>query len=148
MKKIIRTVLASVLLAGLASCDLETSDNGRLDGFWLLTTVDTLSTGGVSDVREEGLTWSFQGRLLELREATLSPRFVNILCRFEYTKTQLSVSSPVYVDRDHNDPDVESVEDLQRFGVNSLEETFDVVSLTHSKMVLRSDGLQLNFRKY
>ena len=30
----------------LAGCDIETSDNGDLDGMWRLESVDTLASGG------------------------------------------------------------------------------------------------------
>ena len=40
--------IAAILTTALtlASCELETSDNGKFDGFWHLERVDTLATGG------------------------------------------------------------------------------------------------------
>ena len=53
----------------LTACHVERSDNGPLDGFWQLKTVDTLSTGGTADMRLSQLTWAFQGGLVEFRYA-------------------------------------------------------------------------------
>ena len=42
--------MAAALAAGMQSCEIETSHNGDLDGFWHLTGVDTLATGGKRDL--------------------------------------------------------------------------------------------------
>ena len=34
-----------IVLMMFAACDIHTSDNGDLDGYWQLRSVDTLSTG-------------------------------------------------------------------------------------------------------
>ena len=132
----------------LASCELEQSDNGKLDGFWLLSSVDTLSTGHTADVSAEELTWSFQGRLLQLRKATLLYyKFPNYILRFESTSNSLTLSNPIYNDRDEGDPDVEDIEELRPFGINDFEEHFTIVTLTNSRLVLKNDRLQLKLRK-
>lgn len=41
----------------LTSCDIETSDNGDLDGYWHLVRVDTLATGVSSDLSETRVFW-------------------------------------------------------------------------------------------
>ena len=46
MKKIIGILFFAVLVFTLSSCEIETSQNGDLDGFWHLEQVDTLATGG------------------------------------------------------------------------------------------------------
>jgi len=137
-----------MILAVLSSCELEKSENGKLDGFWLLTSVDTLSTGNSANVAEEELTWSFQGKLLQLRKATLLYyKFPDFICEFESTPTSLTVTKPIYNDRDENDPAVEDIEVLKPFGINSLEEHFTIVTLTRSRLVLKNEQLQLNLRK-
>lgn len=149
MKKILSTACIISLLLMLGSCEIETSDNGKLDGFWQLATITTIATEEVEDVTAEGLTWGFQGRLLQLREATLEMGyFTNILCRFEQTNTTLTVSSPVYNNRDTGDPAVEDIAELRRFGISALTETFTIVELTSSRLKLKSPTLQLELRKY
>lgn len=46
MKKIIGALSLAVMMLTLSSCEVETSQNGDLDGFWHLEQVDTLATGG------------------------------------------------------------------------------------------------------
>lgn len=36
-------------LGSLSSCTLESSDNGDLDGYWHLESIDTLATGKTGD---------------------------------------------------------------------------------------------------
>ena len=43
-----------------AACDIESTDNGNLDGFWHLEQVDTLATGGSLNLKEQKIFW---GRL-------------------------------------------------------------------------------------
>ena len=49
MRKIICVLAFSMLLV---SCELETSGNKQLDGYWQMSQVDTLATGGITDTRE------------------------------------------------------------------------------------------------
>ena len=146
----IRTLLwlwTAMMTCGLASCEIETSGNGKLDGLWLLTMVDTLATEQTADVAAESMTWGFQGQLLQLREATMDYHPANILCRFDRSGNQLTVSSPVYNDRDKGDPAVENVDDLRPFGISQPEEHFTIVTLTRSHLVLKNEQLRLNLKK-
>ena len=45
------------ILFALASCGdlLEHSQNDKLDGYWKLTTIDTLATGGQKNVSEQSV---------------------------------------------------------------------------------------------
>ena len=47
MQKIIFIILSCFLLS---ACELEMSDNGKLDGNWQLRQTDTVSTGGICDM--------------------------------------------------------------------------------------------------
>jgi hypothetical protein len=64
MKRIVYILMLSVMLV---SCELETSGNKELDGYWQMSQVDTLSTGGVADTREALVYWGVQGKLLQIR---------------------------------------------------------------------------------
>ena len=61
--------LISILALGIlfVSCELETSGNKELDGYWQMSQVDTLATGGVTDTREALIYWGIQGKLLQIR---------------------------------------------------------------------------------
>ena len=122
-RKDIYTIIAAWLTAVLsASCEIETSDNGDLDGFWHLERVDTIRTGGRLDLKDEYVFWAVQKDLLNACD-----RHGN--------------------DRMNGDPAVDDAGMLRPFGVNALDETFGVERLTGSKMVLSTEELRLSFTK-
>ena len=143
MRKIYLYIIIGV---GLISCDIEFSDNGNLDGFWKLYAVDTLQTGMTGDLRENGLTWAFEGKILEVRD--LKERNQDIILSFSHTDYSLKVYSPYQVDRENDDILVEDIGLLRPYGINQLEETFKVRNLNSDKMILESYMLRLYFRKY
>lgn len=135
------------ILLGLASCELETSTNGDLDGFWLITDVDTIATGGHVDLRDSSYTWSFQGRIMEVRRAS---HMVNeaFICKFEHRGGFLRVYDIYQIAREFEDPLMEDVTKLRPYGINQLDECFMVLKLNDDRMILESSGLRLYFRKY
>ena len=54
--------IAAILTTALtlASCELETSDNGKFDGFWHLERVDTLATGRSLNLQQKRIFWGVQ----------------------------------------------------------------------------------------
>ena len=54
----------------LASCNVETSDNGPLDGFWHLERVDTLATGGTTDYSSGYVFWGVQKELIYIKDSS------------------------------------------------------------------------------
>lgn len=136
--------VAAVL--SLSGCEIETSDNGRLDGFWLLTTVDTIG-GGSADVAARAMTWAFQGRIMELRQAD-GKSGLDIICQFDHQGDTLLVSHPFIIDRNNEDIRVDDAALLAPFGLTALSESFFVSHLGSESMVLRSTVLQLRFRRY
>ncbi len=140
MKKILfLSILFSTLLA---SCELEKTQNGDLDGFWQLHRIDTLATGGSKDTRAERIFWSFDHKLM------MTYGYGEFVYQFYNTGTELVVYEPHVSNREDGDPAVASVDMLRHVGINSLEEHFSIVKLKSDKMVLESDLLRLNFRKY
>ncbi len=126
------------------SYDIDFSVNGALDGFWQLTSVDTVATSGKREMRETGVFWSVQKDLLEVKQVG----FYGILFKFEYNNDFLTLSNPYVNDRDSFDIKVEDVSVVQPMGINKLEEQFVVIELNSDKMILQSDMLRLHFRKY
>ncbi len=150
MKKILFACCAALLLA---SCTIETSGNGALDGFWHLEQVDTLTTGGVADLSEQLIFWGVQYKLLSLKDAK---RYVNsdFYLRFEHSGDQLRVYQP-YIASGHEsdlydggDKPLENAALLAPYGINQLDETFHVDELKSGRMVLSTDQLRLHFRKF
>ncbi len=152
-----RNIIMAICMAAtplLGACTLETSDNGKLDGFWHLVQVDTLATGGIRDMAREKVFWGVQFKLISTQMANGESCYF----RFKHTGDSLIVNSP-YWNHGHESADSTStapsgdipVTDaslLAPFGINSLEEHFYVEKLTGSRMILRSNLYRLNFKKF
>ena len=147
MKRIVY-ILSIVCLLMMTACDVETSDNGDLDGFWQMTEMHAayFSSMEGKDMRESGLTWSFQGKLLELRDATGHQQ--DIVMSFEHKGSELRVYNPYFVERDSGDIKVTNAIDLLPYGISNTDDTFQVLELSSDKMVLSNPMFMLSFRKY
>ena len=137
--------VAATCLAMVVGCDMETSGNGKLDGMWHLRSVDTLSTGGYNDLSDEKLYWEIQGDLLILDDK--SDYYENIVMYFDHSGDTLRLYSPYIYNRTEGDPEIESIDQLRPYGVNSTDESFFIQKLSGSRMILSTDTLQLNFKK-
>jgi hypothetical protein len=139
--------ISAFLIFSFTSCELETSGNGDLDGFWHLVQVDTLQTGGVNDTSKELFFWSFQVNLLELSDHTYANAIY--MARFNHENGQLKVTQPCLYDRYEGNKMVteENVNVISPYGLNALEETFRVEELSGSKMTLSNGTLRLYFKK-
>lgn len=146
MKRIVYILALSVMLV---SCELETSGNKELDGYWQMSQVDTLSTGGVADTREALVYWGVQGKLLQIRFSE-NGKFLGegLLFRFNRDDDMLTLSSPILHHLYETDEPISDVELLKPFGIFNLEEVFSIEELNDDVMVLASDTLRLHFRRY
>ena len=142
MKKITFLFAAFLLLT---SCEIEFSNNGKLDGFWQLIAVDTLATQHTSDLKTSGRTWAFQGRLLEMRDT--KGGYSDLYFSFEHRGDSLFLDSPYLSDRDVDDIKITDVNIVRPYGVNGLKEGFEIESLSNNKLILRSKTLRLTLRK-
>ena len=145
-----RNLLSILTLCLLVvSCELETSGNKELDGYWQMDQVDTLSTGGVADTREALVFWGVQGKLLQIRYSE-NGTFLGegLLFRFNQDDKHLTLFSPVIHHLYETDEPIDDVEILKPFGIFNLEETFDIEELDDKEMVLTNDVLRLHFRRY
>ena len=129
----------------LSACELETSHNGKLDGWWLLTAVDTLQTGGHANVEAQQCTWAFQGRLLELRD--VPGQRGDYLLSFAQHDNDLLLSHPYFSARDSGDIAVQPPQPLHPYGIQALSEQFSIITIDRRRMVLTSASLRLYFRK-
>lgn len=147
MKKIILVCSLCMAVMGLVSCGdlIETSDNGRLDGLWHLTRIDTLGTGRGVDMAEDRKYLAVQGSILEVHDADEGERY---MFRFSHADGKLALSDARRNDRRHGDPEVTDVAVLTPYGINRLSETFKVENLTGSRLVLVSSTLRLIYRKF
>ena len=138
---------SAFLVFSFTSCELETSHNGDLDGFWHLVQVDTLQTGGVKDTSKDLIFWSIQLNLLELSDHSYSIPIY--MARFNHENGQLKVTQPCLYNRYEGNEMVteETLHNISPFGLNALEETFQVEGLSGSKMKLSNGKLRLYFKK-
>ena len=142
-----RFLLYIIIGIGLTACsDVEFSDNGDLDGFWLLSRVDTIQTGKSGDYRTLGLTWAFQGKILEVRDVRKEHQ--DIILSFSHQGDLLKTFSPYLVYREEGDWQIDDTDYLKPYGISRLEENYKVLKLNHSEMTLESDLLRLHFKKY
>ena len=143
MKKITFLFAAFLLLT---SCEIEFSNNGKLDGFWQLIAVDTLATQHTSDLKTSGRTWAFQGRLLEMRDT--KGGYSDLYFSFEHRGDSLFLDSPYLSDRDADDIKITDINIVRPYGVSGLKEGFEIESLSNNKLILRSKTLRLLFKKH
>lgn len=131
----------------MTSCDKETSDNGNLDGLWQMTQMQDKTTDvAKSDMRSSGITWAFQGHILELRD--LKKGNQDIIMSFNHDGNKLKVFAPYRVDRDSDDIVINDVTLLLPYGIGNTTAEYNVTELSGSCMILDDDVWHLEFRKY
>ena len=146
MRKILYLLVLGLMVV---SCELETSGNGSLDGYWQMTQVDTLASGGVADTRESFIYWGVQGKLLQIRYSENDVYLgEGLLFRFENNNSSLTLYSPYVHHLYETDEPVDDVEILKPFGIYRLEERFSIEQLDEKYMVLNNNILRLHFRRY
>lgn len=133
-------IIATALVAGATSCDIEHIDNGKLDGLWKLQAMDSLSNHVSVDMSASNLSYAIQGNLLRLTK--------ELYYRFDYQGDLLILYDPYLNTYDESQP-LTDLEKVRPFGINNIpREAFHVEELSRSKMVISSDLLRLHFEKY
>ena len=140
-----RCFLISSVISLMTACHMESSDNGHLDGFWHLVRVDTLSTGGTSDLHQDYFFWAFQFQLLSVRNTQKSPE--EYFLRFQRQGDELVLSHPFQYVLQGKDAPVENIDLLRPFGINDQEERFRIVHLSSRRMTLQNKFLVLTMQK-
>jgi len=147
IRRVSQLLVAVTMLIMTASCDLHTSDNGDLDGYWHLIGVDTLTTGGHLNLSEKLVFWGVQANLVEAVDYGNDATHYGYIFYFRYDGDRLHVYNVYRHDRANGDVKVENVADIAPLGLNQLEIWFSVVQLNGSTMILADDFLRLTFRK-
>lgn len=152
VKRLFNTILATIALTTLASCEIETSDNGDFDGFWHLERVDTLATGGTLDLSKKRVFWGVQYKLISVYDIDKEGTFGYYL-RFKQTSDQIVTHTP-YKNNWHQDVEnggdhpIDDPTQLAPYGINNLEEEFVKEKLDDGQMILRSKTLRLKFKRF
>ena len=131
MKRLLYIIIGVTLL--LTSCDKEDSANGHLDGFWQMSS-------------SPGITWAFQGHILELRDVKKVHQ--DIVMSFTREGDKLKLSDPYRVDRDSDDVALKDADMLIPYGISNTSTEFGISELTRSRMVLDNNTTHLEFRKF
>lgn len=132
-------IIATALVAGATSCDIEHIDNGKLDGLWKLQAMDSLSNQVTVDMSRYNLSYAIQGNLLQLGR---------VYFRFDHQGDSLILHDP-YVNSFDVSETLTDISLVTPFGINNIpREAFYVDELSRGKMVLRSEFLRLHFEKY
>ena len=131
MKRLLYFIIGVTLL--LTSCDKEDSANGHLDGFWQMSS-------------SPGITWAFQGHILELRDVKKVHQ--DIVMSFTREGDKLKLSDPYRVDRDSDDVALKDADMLIPYGISNTSTEFRISELTSSRMVLDNNTTHLEFRKF
>lgn len=145
----------------MTACDMHSSDNGSLDGFWQLAQADTLSAdnpaGRSADVRAKGIFWAIQADLLEMRDVhdkRIDTTYLHqsVFFRFKHESGRLHLYDPSLNQRadvpNYPDAEIESLYFLKYYGIYSKDVTFDVLQLDDDRMVLQGEHFRFHFRKY
>ncbi len=141
----IGAVMASQMLTG---CTIENIDNGDLDGFWHMESIDTIETGGRLDLSDEVLFWAFQAKLMHTQGSSNEFYF-----RFNHSGDSLMLYD-AYLDHGHQDKEdggdivVEDPTLLKPYGIQTLTDTFTVEALSSSKMILSTAAHRIRFTKF
>ncbi len=145
MRKIIYILLGWVTLFVFASCELETSSDGNLYGYWHLETIDSLA-GGATDLRDSLFFWAVQSNLIECsdRNNAHSP----VLFRFERQNNELRVGQAYYNLREKGDPEVTDVTRLYPYGIGSLQPVFNIEKLSADRLMVSDGQVRLSFKKF
>ena len=152
-KGLLKTIIATLAIVSLASCEIETSDNGDFDSFWHLERVDTLATGGTCDLSKKRVFWGVQYKLISVYDTDKEGTFGYYL-RFTQTRDKIVTKSPYKNNwhqdngEDGGDIPVDDPTQLAPYGINNLEEEFVKEKLNGGQMILRSKTLRLKFKRF
>lgn len=130
----------------ITSCEIEMTDNGKLDGNWQLCQIDTLATNGTCDMSYSSIYWGMENNLLQVRD--IDNNNLRILFRFNHQGDSLFIFDPYHViTKDELEP-VESDSLLLPLGISQTEEHFLIEQLSNGNLTLKSPIYRLRFRKY
>lgn len=150
-RKIAAVGVAMTMAVLFVACDIETSDNGKLDGYWHLERIDSLASGGQLDLAQRRIFWAIQAKLINVRDVDYNSN--GCYLRFRQTADSLVIYDP-YANHWHQDQEdggdipITDATLLNPYGINALEVHYQKESLSGSKMVLKDDVVRLYFTKF
>ena len=147
MNKRIYTGLLVFLLILLGGCE-KAPINSDIEGMWKLEEYTTTEDGVTHPC--ERIYYSIQLWVVDIAEKQGTKGYAPSIGRFTYGEDGNTVIMKDFYYRkgttDSKEPT--KLEDLQPYGLNSLETTFEIVKSDGKNMVLRSDYATLTFSKF
>ncbi|MDO5446549.1 MAG: lipocalin-like domain-containing protein [Prevotellaceae bacterium] len=144
-KKIVNVLVLIAATAMIAACDIHTSDNGDLDGFWQMQRLERLNNCS-QDINPTPMYWSFECDMMEVRPNDKTQR--GVFFRFDHSRDSLKIHTPLRDKRSQGDIPITDAKELYEYGIFHLSENFVVEQLSSETMVLSSDSIRAYFRKY
>ena len=145
MKRLAIYIIIGVALL-LTSCHIVSSNNGALEGLWQLTVIEDVQTGVVTDGRDNGVSWAFQGGMVQIKANSLP--LDHVIGKFDKGDGTLRVYHMAVFTHGKGDTPVEDATLLEGTGVTQLDETFRILELNSNTLRLESSQMRLFFRKY
>lgn len=130
------------------ACD-KMPENGDLDGQWQMTSIKHLDHDAPSAL-DGKVYWSFQLKLLSIyTPGDLHNQVSNYtFCRFQVKGDSLFITDSYVHKMDTDSILNETATYLDVVGLHNNRESYAIKTLTDSRMVLRSDYHELEFRKW
>ncbi|MCM1504003.1 MAG: lipocalin-like domain-containing protein [Muribaculum sp.] len=110
--------------------------NGDLDGQWQVLTIEYKSDGHVDDVKASQVYYCFNLHTVHLRQVKALPSAV--LGNMKYDKKTIGLEFPL----------VKDASELSAWGMNAVNTSFAVKSLSHERLVMESDYAVISCRKF
>ena len=143
MKKVLKLMLAmAVAMITLTACD-KIDDNGDFGGYWILETLENLEGEDITPTTSH-LAWAIHKELLEMRD--LNEGKTSYFFTFSRSEKTLQLTSSFFNDGS-NDTKVENT-DIPEFFRVPADGHYDILYLSNSKLILKTNTLTYTFRKY
>ena len=105
-----------------------------------------METGGTLHLDDRLVFWAVQKNLLQFYDREQKTR--SYVLRFEKINSKLRLYEPRYHKTQSEDIDVENPEVMRIYGMWNSDQTYEILSLGSDKMILESEGIRLNFKRY
>lgn len=140
------TNIILLILTTVCSCEIETYDNGKLDGYWKLCEIDSIRNGEKLKLSDKSIFWAIQAKFIVLQNNNEDRE--KIYLRFKHIGDSLITHSPMFYDKLNGNTIIKDDSELKIYGINNLNESFYIYQLKNNSLILKTKLLQLKFIKF
>jgi hypothetical protein len=150
MKKLLLLLIVCLVMGGFSGCNIETSDNGDLDGNWQLMEVHYFDNDSTANTKDSKIFLAFQFSLIRINGSiNTKSDYDYIISRFEHTGDSLILNNFYYNSRAHDSLVTDtSTRDFVTIGVEGNEAHFYIEQLNSKTMILHSDFSRIRLRRF